>query len=128
MNNRNNTVIYVRKFPNYSIEEQLNICYKYVTENNCHNIKIYLDEENNRISFKKMIKDSEKKEFDYVIVSSLDKFARNKYDSAIYKSALKKNGVTVISATQNDASDILLNSVLEGMAEYYAKVIKEEKC
>ena len=75
-----------------------------------------------------MIEDSEKKEFDYVIVSSFDRFARNKYDFAIYKSILKKNGVKVKSPTQKVASDILLNSILEGMAEYYAKEIKEEKC
>ena len=40
-----------------------------------------------------MIKDSGKRLFDMIIVWKLDRFARNRYDSARYKTALKKNGV-----------------------------------
>ena len=47
-----------------------------------------------------MIKDSAKKQFDCVIVWKLDRFARNRYDSAHYKSILKKNDVRVLSATE----------------------------
>lgn len=53
----------------------------------------------------------------------LDRFARNRYDSAIYKAKLKKNGVRVLSAKENitdDASGILIEGVLESMAEYYS--------
>lgn len=39
-----------------------------------------------------MIKDSGKRLFDMVIVWKLDRFARNRYDSARYKATLKKNG------------------------------------
>lgn len=127
MNNKNNTVIYVRKSSNNSIEEQLNICYKYVKENNCHNIKIYQDEENSRTSFKKMIEDSEEKEFDYVIVSSIDRFSRNKYESTYYKFKLKENGIKVVSVKEENTTGILMESILEGMAEYY-EMIKETKC
>ena len=52
-----------------------------------------------------------------------DRFARNRYDSAHYKHILSKNGVRVVSARENiseDASGILMESVLEGMAEYYS--------
>ena len=48
-----------------------------------------------------MIKDSAKGLFDVIIVWKLDRFARNRYDSAIYKSKLKKNGVRVLSAKEN---------------------------
>ena len=70
-----------------------------------------------------MIEDSAKKGFQFVIVYQLDRFARNRYDSAIYKSRLKKNGVRVLSARENitdDASGILVEGLLEAMAEYYS--------
>ena len=70
-----------------------------------------------------MIKDSAKRLFDVIIVWKLDRFARNRYDSAHYKSILKKNGVRVISATEaiaTDSTGILLESLLEGYAEFYS--------
>lgn len=76
-----------------------------------------------RPDFKKMIDDSGRNKFDYVLVYQLDRFARNRYDSAVYKNKLKKNGVRVLSARENitdDASGIIVESVLEGMAEYYS--------
>jgi uncharacterized membrane protein YhiD involved in acid resistance len=65
-----------------------------------------------------MIDDSKKKHFEYVLVYQLDRFARNRYDSANYKAKLKKNGVRVLSAKENisdDASGILIEGVLESM-------------
>ena len=53
----------------------------------------------------------------------MDRFAHNRYDSATYKAKLKKNGVRVLSARENisdDASGVLMEAVLEGMAEYYS--------
>ena len=70
-----------------------------------------------------MIKDSAKGLFDVIVVWKLDRFARNRYDSAHYKAALKKNGVRVLSAKENIADGpegIILESMLEGMAEYYS--------
>ena len=43
---------------------------------------------------------SERKLFDIVLVWKLDRFARNRYDSARYKTQLKKNGVKLMSATE----------------------------
>lgn len=77
----------------------------------------------NRASFQRMIADASKKQFQYVIVYKLDRFARNRYDSAIYKAKLKKYGVTVLSAMEqisDTPEGIILESVLEGMAEYYS--------
>ncbi len=59
----------------------------------------------------------------------LDRFARNRYDSATYKAKLKKNGVRVLSARENisdDASGVLMEAVLEGMAEYYSVELAEK--
>ena len=61
----------------------------------------------------------------------LDRFARNRYDSAIYKAALKKNGVRVISVTEHitdDATGGLMESIFEGSKrsngnnKYYVKI------
>lgn len=76
-----------------------------------------------------MIKESGKGIFDVVIVWKLDRFARNRYDSAHYKAMLRKNGVKVISATEaisEGAEGILLESLLEGMAEYCSVELAEK--
>ncbi len=48
-----------------------------------------------------MNKDSYKNMFNTVLVWKLDRFARNRYDSAYYKNILKKNGVRVISIKES---------------------------
>ena len=70
-----------------------------------------------------MIKDSYKGAFDMIIVWKFDRFSRDRYDSAHYKHILKKNGVKVVSAKENISEGpegIILESMLEGMAEYYS--------
>ena len=111
-----------------SIEGQLEVCRSYAKSNNYTIIHEYIDRaqsgtSDDRPEFLKMIADSSKKTFKGVLVYQLDRFARNRYDSAVYKRTLKKNGVRVFSARENindDASGILMESVLEGMAEYYS--------
>ena len=71
----------------------------------------------NRPDFQRMIKDSYRRLFDTVLVRKLDRFARNRYDSAYYKNILKKNGVKVISAKESISDGpegVLLESMLEG--------------
>jgi hypothetical protein len=70
-----------------------------------------------------MIRDSKQGIFDVVLVWKLDRFSRDRYDSAIYKQTLKKNGVRVVSAKENIAEGpegIILESLLEGISEYYS--------
>ena len=117
-----------------SIEGQVKECASYAERNGYTVIGTYADRAisgttDNRPEFQKMIADSKRKLFDLVIVWKLDRFARNRYDSAKYKSQLKKNGVRVISATElisQGAEGILLESVLEGMAEWYSEDLKEK--
>ena len=76
-----------------------------------------------------MIKDSKRGIFDIIIVWKLDRFARNRYDSARYKTQLKKNGVKLMSATEiisEGPEGIILESVLEGYAEYYSADLAEK--
>ena len=76
-----------------------------------------------------MIKDSAKHKFQYVIVYSLDRFSRNKYDSVMHKHTLKENGVTVLSAMEHitdDPTGALMESILEGFAEYYSRELSQK--
>lgn len=133
-----NAVIYCRYSSHNqnetSIEGQLKECYEFCERNGYNVIKKYIDRAisgttDKRPEFLKMISDSSRKNFQYVVVYQLDRFTRNRYDSATYKSKLKKNGVRVISARENiseDASGILVESVLEGMAEYYSAELSQK--
>ena len=127
-----NVVIYAR-FSSHSqteqsIEGQLKVCYEYARAHGHVIVGEYIDRaqsgtNDNRQEFQKMIQDSERHTFQGVLVYQLDRFAKNRYDSAINKAKLKKNGVRVLSAKENiteDASGILIEGVLESMAEYYS--------
>ena len=113
-----------------SIEGQLRECYAFARKNDISVVGEYIDrafsaKTDKRPDFQKMIKDSAKRNFDLVIVWKLDRFARNRYDSANYKAVLKRNGVKVISISEG-SEGILLESVLEGMAEYYSADLSEK--
>lgn len=117
-----------------SIEGQIRECSEYAEFHDITIIGTYIDralsaKTDNRPAFLKMINDSAKGVFNLIIVWKLDRFARNRYDSAHYKGLLKKNGVKVISAkeTISEGSDgILLESLLEGYAEYYSVELAEK--
>ena len=117
-----------------SIEGQIRECTAYAEKNGITVIKHYIDravsaKTDNRPQFQQMIKDSEKRLFDIVLVWKLDRFARNRYDSARYKTQLKKNGVKLMSATEiisEGPEGIILESVLEGYAEYYSADLAEK--
>ena len=117
-----------------SIEGQLRECYEYAKRQDLLVVAEYINRAltgttDKRPEFLRMIDDSKKKTFDYVLVYQLDHFARNRYDSANYKAKLKKNGVRVLSAKENiteDASGILIEGVLESMAEYYSAELSQK--
>ena len=116
-----NVVIYARYSSHsqteQSIEGQLHTCYEYAKNNGYLVVGEYIDRAqsgttDSRAEFQRMIADSDKHTFEGVLVYQLDRFARNRYDSAINKAKLKKNGVRVISARENisdDASGILVD-------------------
>lgn len=81
-----------------------------------------------RTQFQRMIRDAERGLFDVLLVYKLDRFARNRYDAALYKAKLKKAGVKVISIMESipeGAEGIILESVLDGFAEYYSENLAE---
>ena len=139
MSNRNlRCVIYARyscsQQTEQSIEGQLHDCEKYAALNGLSIIKNYIDRAisgrtDSRPQFQQMISDSKKHMFDVVLVWKLDRFSRDRYDSAVYKRELKKNGVRVMSAMEglNDSPEsILLESMLEGYAEYFSRDLSQK--
>ena len=108
-----------------SIEGQIRENTAFARKNGIDIVDTYIDraysaKTDNRPEFQRMIKDSGKKSFDVVIVWKLDRFSRNRYDSAKYKAMLKKNDVRVLSATEaisEGAEGIILESVLEGFEQ-----------
>ena len=116
-----------------SIEGQLHDGHAWAEKNGYTVIAEYIDRamtgtKDQRPDFQRMIRDAEKRQFDVIIVWKLDRFARNRYDSAIYKARLKKYGVRVMSVMENITSSpegIILEGLLESMAEYYSANLSE---
>lgn len=111
-----------------SIEGQLRDCYKVAEELGLTIVKEYIDramtgKNDNRPNFRRMINDSAFGTFDVIITWKMDRFARNRTDSALYKKILKDNGVKVIYAAEKipeGNEGVILESVLEGLAEYFS--------
>lgn len=112
-----------------SIEGQVRACQRFAKEHDMTVIEIYADRglsglhADNRPEFQRMIADSDRHKFQALIMWNLDRFSRDKYDTAVYKSRLKKNGVTLYYSDQNipdTPEGIILESLLEGFAQYYS--------
>ena len=133
-----NAVIYARYSSDSqreeSIEGQLRECREYAERNNMTIVGTYIDralsaKTADRPEFQHMIKDSAKELFEIVLVWKLDRFSRDRYDSAHYKHILKKNGVKVISAKEHISEGpegIILEAMLEGYAEFYSAELSEK--
>ncbi len=117
-----------------SIEGQIRECTDYAVKNGITIVTSYVDRAlsartADRPEFQRMIKDSEHRLFDAVLVWKLDRFSRDRYDSALYKHLLRKNGVKVISAKENISEGpegIILEAMLEGYAEYYSAELAQK--
>lgn len=111
-----------------SIEDQIRECKDYAARVGITILHVYSDKAisgktDHRPQFQKMVCDSSKKLWQYVIVYKVDRFARDRYDSANYRAKLKRNDVKVVSAKEaipDGPEGIILESVLEGYAEYYS--------
>lgn len=117
-----------------SIDAQIRAMKGYCQQQHWQIVATYIDEaksatSDKRPDFQRMIADSSKNIFDIVLVHKLDRFSRDRYDSAIYKSRLKKNHVSVASVLEridDSPESIIMESMLEGMAEYYSKNLSRE--
>ena len=112
-----------------SIDQQVKADREFAGRSNLSVVGVYADRaltgtNDNRPEFRRMIADAKKRAFSYVIVYSLDRFARDRYDSVVYKRQLRECGVRVLSVMENisdDPTGVLMESLLEGLAEYYSR-------
>ena len=117
-----------------SIEGQVHVCQDFAKRNDIIIVDSYIDRAisgttDNRDAFQKMLKDSNNQKWDYVLVYKLDRFARNKFESAIHRKHLKDNGVKLLSVMENipeTPEGILLESLLEGMNQYYSEELAQK--
>lgn len=108
-----------------SIEGQLHVCQDYAKRNDILILDTYIDRamtgtNDKRETFQQMLKDSDKKAWDYILVYKLDRFSRNKYEMTIHRKHLKDNGVKILSAMENipdSPEGILLEFLLEGFEQ-----------
>lgn len=117
-----------------SIEGQLRVCHEFAERENILILDTYIDRamtgtNDNRADFQRMIKDSSKREWNYVIVYKLDRFSRDKYGTAVHKKTLKDNGVKLLSATEcipDTPEGIIMESLIEGMGQYYSEELSQK--
>jgi len=117
-----------------SIEAQLRAIEKYAADHGYTLVATYIDrarsaKSDDRPEFQRMMRDVEHDLFDAVVVHKLDRFSRNRYFSAIYKHKLKLYDVKLLSVTEHlDGSpeSIILEGLIEGMAEYYSANLARE--
>lgn len=116
-----NTVIYARysagpRQTDQSIEGQLRVCTDFCKQRGLTVIDTYCDRHisgrtDERPEFQRLIADAKRKKFEAVVVYKTDRFARNKYDSAVYKRELKRNGIQIFYAAE---------AIPESLMEYYS--------
>lgn len=82
-----------------------------------------------RPAFQQMLSDSHMAAWKTVLVYKLDRFARNREDAAVARMRLRKNGCNVESAKEGISKNpegVILESILEGMAEYYSLELSQK--
>ena len=119
-----------------SIDAQIRAIEEYADKNNIKIVNKFIDRaksatSDKRPAFQEMIKycEEDKTGVSMVIVHKLDRFSRDKYDSVKYKQRLKMKGISVISVTEkldNSPESVILESVIEGMAQYYSANLARE--
>lgn len=117
-----------------SIDAQLRAIKEYAQRNNMVIIHEYCDcattgTNADRKEFLRMIDDAKNKEFSYVIVHKLDRFARSRNDSFMYRFELKRCNVDVLSVLEHiddSPEGGLMEGLLIEMAEFYSKNLARE--
>jgi DNA invertase Pin-like site-specific DNA recombinase len=119
-----------------SIPAQLKALRKYALDRDWDISAEYVDEAEsaksaNRPAFQEMITAAKKKErpFDNILVWKLSRFARNREDSVIYKSLLRKRGISLISINEqidDTASGRLLEGMIEVIDEFYSANLAQD--
>ena len=117
-----------------SIDQQVKAITEYAAQRKLTVVQVYADRAisgttDNRPEFKRMIEDAKAEAWQYVIVYSLDRFSRDRFDAITYKQILKSHGIRVLSAMENiseEPTGVILESVLEGLAQYYSMELSQK--
>ena len=119
-----------------SIDAQIRAIEEYADKNDIKIVNKFIDRaksatSDKRPAFQEMIKycEADNTGISMVIVHKLDRFSRDKYDSAMYKQKLKVKGIRVVSVLENldnSPESLILESVIEGMAQYYSANLARE--
>ena len=124
----------------YSPDSQLKAIMNYAQRNNIYLAEQYIFEDDGisgrstgkREAFNKMIAlaKNKPKPFDVILVWKFSRFARNREDSIVYKSMLRKQcGIDVVSISESigdDKMSVLFEAMIEAMDEYYSINLAEE--
>ena len=119
-----------------SISAQLKALREYASRNGHIVVKEYVDEAESgrsidRPGFKQMIAIARQKtpSFEAILVWKLSRFARNREDSIIYKSLLRKQGIQVVSINEpleDTPSGRLLEGIIEVIDEFYSANLSQD--
>ncbi len=117
-----------------SIDAQIRAISAYCDQKQYIIVSTYIDEARSattdqRPEFQHMITDARKHFFDVVIVHKLDRFARDRYDSVVYRRELKKNGIaleSVLERFDNSPESVIMEALMEGINEYYSRNLARE--
>ena len=117
-----------------SIDAQIRAIKNFAEKNGYTLHKIYADRgisgtTDKRPQFLRMIEDVKTNGTNAVIVHKLDRFARNRADSAIYRMELSRRNIRLLSVLENfddSPESIILQSVIEGYNEYYSRNLQRE--
>lgn len=140
MSNVTYGVIYARysagpRQTDQSIEGQLRDCYEYAKQNNIIIIDTYLDKHisgtdfENRAEFNRMMRDAEQHKFTVILTWKIDRIGRNREELAMTKVKLRKHDVKILYAKESipdGPEGIILESLLEGMSEYYSAELSQK--
>lgn len=132
-------VIYARYSSDMQREESIDAQIRYCKEEIARNpnmvlVAVYYDEAlsgkfDDREDFQVMISDARALKFNQIMVHKFNRFARNQYDSVIYKKKLRDIGIRVVSATQkvdDTPEGQMTEAIIEVLDQYYSANLAEE--
>lgn len=119
-----------------SISTQLKSLREYATKNGYQIVREFIDEvetgrNDSRPEFRDMITiaHSKEKPIDAILVWKFARFARNRRDSIVYKTLLRKDGIKVISInepSEDTPTGRLLEGIIESLDEFYSDNLGQE--
>ena len=111
-----------------SIEGQLAEAQRFAAARGLTIIREYCDRRisgrtDDREQFQRMLRDSAKGEWTVLITWKNDRIGRDRYELAVNKHTLRRNGVTIFYVAEqipDSPEGVILEATLEAMAEYYS--------